>query len=160
MAFWHFMKITFWLIDYIMCLRICSTLCRQAWLGPAPTTSSTRGKTSPITRPRLRLWISPVESGNIGLAQFSWNWFEHHRLVFYIWLELNWYINTAISRCDPWVGIPKWQAWAQTEAGLIKACASYCLDRFQRYSKSRPGLHCNVMHWESGRQGAVVVKVE
>ena len=29
------------------------------------------------------------------------------------------------------------QDWAETEGGLIRASAAYCLDRFQRYSKSR-----------------------
>ena len=29
------------------------------------------------------------------------------------------------------------QAWAETEAGLLRGPAAYCLDRFQRYEKSR-----------------------
>ena len=36
--------------------------------------------------------------------------------------------------------VHKHQAWADTEGGLIRACAAYCLDRFQRYDKSRLGL--------------------
>lgn len=30
-----------------------------------------------------------------------------------------------------------WQAWAETEGGLLRGLASYCLDRFQRFDKSR-----------------------
>lgn len=30
-----------------------------------------------------------------------------------------------------------WQAWAETEGGLVRGLASYCLDRFQRFEKSR-----------------------
>ena len=36
-----------------------------------------------------------------------------------------------------YVRIVHCQAWASTEGGLLRGCASYCLDRFQRYRKSR-----------------------
>ena len=32
------------------------------------------------------------------------------------------------------------QAWAQTEGGLLRGAASYCMDRFQRYPCSRLGF--------------------
>eukprot|EP00435_Cladocopium_sp_Y103_P059772 s131_g21.t1 len=42
-------------------------------------------------------------------------------------------------KLNPWSELKKHQEWAETEGGLIRACAAYCLDRFQRYSKSRSG---------------------
>ena len=29
------------------------------------------------------------------------------------------------------------KAWAETEGGLLRAAAAYCMERFQRHSKSR-----------------------
>ena len=37
------------------------------------------------------------------------------------------------------------QAWAQTEGGLLRGAAAYCMDRFQRYTCSRPGY--TVLNW-------------
>lgn len=46
------------------------------------------------------------------------------------WWEMD-HQNISISH------LLAWQAWAETEGGLVRGLASYCLDRFQRFDKSR-----------------------
>ena len=35
--------------------------------------------------------------------------------------------------------LSNWQAWSDTEGGLIRGAAAYLMDRFQRYRRSRIG---------------------
>ena len=37
------------------------------------------------------------------------------------------------------------QEWADTEGGILRSCAAYCLDRFQRYQKSRLEIKFNAL---------------
>ena len=48
------------------------------------------------------------------------------------------------SRC--WVCCNPCQAWADTEGAIVRSCAAYCLDRFQRYAKSRLARICLRFH--------------
>ncbi|CAL1158143.1 unnamed protein product [Cladocopium goreaui] len=48
-------------------------------------------------------------------------------------------------RLNPWKEHIFHEAWAQTEGGLLRGAAAYCMDRFQRYTCSRPGY--TVLNW-------------
>lgn len=41
-----------------------------------------------------------------------------------------------------------WQAWAETEGGILRAFMSYCLARFQRNKNSRLNMFVTIMFWQ------------
>ena len=93
----------------------------------------------------------PQASRGLPTWYFSWkrqllSWFELYHSELW-WCTVHYdlqYVVLITDQCSMQICcaicVHKHQAWADTEGGLIRACAAYCLDRFQRYDKSRLGL--------------------
>ena len=94
--------------------------------------------------PRVVQWILQAEP--LHRSQASWSpsgmfdW-SPKNIISSSWIHLVFWFTFCLSimiSIDASI-TPSCQGWADTEAGIMRACGSYCLDRFQRYRKSRQG---------------------
>ena len=120
------------------------------WFGPAPSTSWTLGRSFQCTRhwdfvtilicTAVQISIINMRQSMIGRQIITrlpiklQSWTQWHCTD----LELTlWKVIRARNYGQDFCFVFWWQAWAHTESGVIRSCAAYCIDRFQRYSASR-----------------------
>ena len=129
-------------------------IARMPWFGPAPSTSWTLGRSFPCTR-HWNFVTIPTHCSTDQYSQYEtvndWSDYIFGPKVEHKTAELDpmtlYRFTIDHLKGDPcknytiqWLDfcfVFWWQAWAQTESGVIRSCAAYCIDRFQRYAASR-----------------------